>query len=252
MTVVNAQTGTSIVEIADGIHRISTPVPPSVVPGGFTFNQYLVVDDAPLLFHTGMKALFPAVRAAIEHVMPIARLRFVGCSHNESDECGGLLDLFEVAPQAQLLCGTIGAMIAFNDAPPRPPRVLADGESVVLGKKRITWFATPHVPHNWESGFAFEATTRALLCGDLFTQGGAELPAVTESELVGPSQAFRGVMDYYSQHPDTARHLERLAATEPVVLACMHGSAFRGDGAAQLRALAATFSGEAPARATSR
>jgi flavorubredoxin len=241
MTVVDSHSGTSITEIADGVHRISTPLPPSVVPGGFSFNQYLLVDDEPLLFHTGMKSIFPLVRAAIEHVIPIERLRWIACSHNEADECGALVEMLSAAPEAQLLCGRVAAMIAFNDASPRPPHVLADGESIALGRKRFTWFDAAHVPHNWESGFAFESTTRTLLCGDLFTQGGADLPAVTESEIVGPSHAFRGVMDYYSLHPDTAKQIERLAATEPAVLACMHGSAFRGDGAAQLRELARTL-----------
>jgi flavorubredoxin len=232
---INAQSGTALREIADGIYRISTAV--VVAPGAFTFNQYLVVDDEPLLFHTGPRGLFPRTREVIERVIPIAGLRHIGFSHFESDECGALNQFLADAPQATPLCGSINAMIN-ADSFDRPPRVLGDGEWLSLGRHKVQWFDTPHLPHAWECGYLFEGHTRTLLCGDLFTQGGADLPPLTESDILEPSEAFRAPLDYYAHAANTRAMLERLAATSPTTLACMHGSAWRGDGGALLRALA--------------
>jgi flavorubredoxin len=229
---------TNVHEIANGIYRISTPLPPEVVPGGFTFNQYLVVDDEPLLFHTGPRRLFPSVRDAVARVLPPQRLRWISFSHVEADECGSLNEWLAAAPHAAPLCGRIGAMVSIGDLADRPPRALADGETLDLGTCRVTWLDTPHVPHAWECGFLWESHTRTLLCGDLFTQGGNGLPAVTEADILEPSEAFRRALDYYSHPRDGRRHLERLANLEPAMLACMHGSAWRGDGGKLLRALA--------------
>jgi glyoxylase-like metal-dependent hydrolase (beta-lactamase superfamily II) len=135
------------------------------------------------------------------------------------------------------LCGAIAAMASIEDMADRPPRVLADGEALALGDHRVRWFDTPHLPHAWECGFLNEESTQTLLCGDLFTQGGADLPALTESDILGPSEAFRRAMDYFSHTRDHRAMIERLAATAPRTLACMHGSAWQGDGAALLRAL---------------
>ena len=230
--------GASVHEIADGVYRISTAVPVDGLPGGFTFNQYLVLDEEPLLFHTGLRRLFPGVRDAVSRVLPVERLRWIGLSHVEADECGALNEWLAVAPHAAPLCGRVAAMVSIGDLADRPPRALADGETLALGQRRVTWLDTPHVPHAWECGFLYEDLTRTLLCGDLFTQGGAGLPAVTEHDVLGPSEAFRKPMDYYSHARDGREHLERLAALAPTTLACMHGSAWRGDGGALLRALA--------------
>jgi flavorubredoxin len=235
--------GTNVHEIASGIYRISTPVPVNGVPGGFTFNQYLVVDDEPLLFHTGLRRLFPEVRNALAGVLPVERLRWIGFSHVEADECGSLNQWLAAAPHATPLCGQVAAMVSIGDLADREPRALADGETLSLGTRRVTWLDTPHVPHAWECGFLHEGHTRTLLCGDLFTQGGNGLPALTEADILGPSEAFRRPMDYYSHAPDGRRHLECLAGLEPATLACMHGSAWRGDGAALLRALANAIEG---------
>ncbi len=239
MATTNAAAGTRVDEIADRIYRISTPMP--AVPGGFTFNQYLVVDDDPLLFHTGPRRMYPLVREAIESVMPIDRLRWVSFSHVEADECGGLNDLLAAAPRATPLCGRVAALVSMEDLADRPPRALADGESLSLGSKRVTWLDAPHMPHAWECGFLHESSTRTLFCGDLFTQGGADHPASTEGDILGPSEAFRGAMDYYSHTRNARGILDRLAATEPTTLACMHGAAWRGDGALLLRQLAAVL-----------
>jgi flavorubredoxin len=228
---------TTVHEIAPGIYRISTPVPPSAVPGGFTFNQFLVVDDEPLLFHTGMRRLFPLVRDAVARVLDPARLRWIGFSHVEADECGALNDWLAIAPAAQAICSQVAAMTS-ADIADRPPRPLADGEELVLGKKRMRWLDAPHLPHNWECGYMFESSTRTLLCGDLFTHGGADLPPLTESEVLSPAEAMRLAMPASVAIDVNARKiLDKLASTEPRTLALMHGSSYQGDGGKLLRAL---------------
>jgi flavorubredoxin len=238
MTVTNQQSGTNVHEIADGIYRINTPVDLGGDAGGFSFNQYLVVDDEPLLFHTGPRKMFALVREAVASVIPVERLRHVSFSHVEADECGSLNQWLAAAPQAVPLCGRVAAMVSIEDLADRPPRALDDGELLSLGSHSIRWFDTPHLPHAWECGFLMEETTKTLLCGDLFTQGGTDLPALTESDILGPSEAFRRQMDYFSHTTNARSMLERLAAAQPQTLACMHGSAWRGDGARLLRDLA--------------
>jgi flavorubredoxin len=234
--ITNAATGTNLNEIAPGIYRINTPV---ALPdgAGFNFNQYLVADDAPLLFHTGPRRMFPLVAEAIGKVLPLARLRYVAFSHFEADECGSLNDFLAAAPAAEPVCSRVAAMVSVNDVAERPARALADGEVLGLGRHALKWLDAPHVPHAWENGFMMELETRTMLCGDLFTQGGSGAVALTESDILEPSEAFRAPMDYYAHSPDTAATLERLAREEPQVLACMHGSAWRGNGAALLREL---------------
>lgn len=227
--ITDTQAGTNVQEVAEGIYRINTPL---AIPGGeFSFNQYLIVDDAPLLFHTGPRRLFPLVRGAIESILPLERLRYIGFSHYEADECGALNELLAVAPRAEPVCGRIAAMVSVNDVADRPARALADGEELPLGRRAVQWFDTPHVPHGWECGFLLETTTRTLLCGDLFTQPGHANPPLTEGDILEPSESFRQQMDYFAHSPDTGHHLQRLADLKPETLACMHGSAWRGDGA---------------------
>lgn len=236
MAITNTQSGTNVVEIADGIYRINTPV--QLEGGGFSFNQYLLVDDEPMLFHTGPRRMFPLVREAVASVLPVERLRYIGLSHVEADECGSLNEWLAVAPQAVPLCGTVAALVSIDDLADRPARALKDGETLALGRHTVQWFDTPHLPHAWECGLLMEQSTRTLLCGDLFTQGGSRLPALTEADILGPSEAFRGQMDYFSHSRYARAMLERLAGAAPTTLACMHGSAWRGDGASLLRALA--------------
>jgi flavorubredoxin len=241
MTITNRTSGTNVHEIADGIYRINTPL---VIEGagGFSFNQYLIVDDDPLLFHTGLRKMFPLVREAVRSVLPVERLRYVTLSHVEADECGSLNEWLAAAPQSVPLCGAVAALVSIGDLADRAPRALADGELLLLGQHAVRWFDAPHLPHAWECGFLSEERTSTLLCGDLFTQGGAELPPVTESDILGPSEDFRRAMDYFSHTKHARAMLERLAATHPATLACMHGSAWRGDGAKLLRALADALS----------
>jgi flavorubredoxin len=235
--ITNTQSGTNVHEIAAGIYRINTPV---ALPGGvgqFNFNQYLIVDDEPFLFHTGLRQMFPLVSEAVARVLPLERLRYVGLSHFEADECGALNDFLRVAPNAVPVCSQVAAMVSVGDFADRAPRALADGEDLSLGRRTVRWFDTPHMPHAWECGLMLEASTRTFFCGDLFTQGGTGEVALTESDILGPSEAFRGPMDYYAHAPNTHAVLEKLANENPRTLACMHGSAWRGDGSQLLRAL---------------
>ena len=239
MTVTIRETGTRVDEVEDRIYRICTPV--MNLPGGFSFNQYLIEDDEPLLFHTGPRKLFALVREAIGHVMPVERLRYIAFSHFEADECGSLNEFLAAAPSAVPLCGEVAALVSVNDIADREARAVADGEIVALGQRRVQWFDTPHMPHAWECGVLFEQTTSTLLCSDLFTEGGADHPPVTEADILEPSERFRKQMDYYSYAKDGPQILARLAETRPRMLARMHGSAWRGDGAAMLTALAAVL-----------
>jgi hypothetical protein len=193
--ITNTQSGTNVHEVADGIYRINTPV---AVPGGvgqFNFNQYLIVDDASMIFHTGPRQLFPLVREAVCSVLPIERLEFIGLSHFEADECGSLNSFLAAAPQSTPICSRVAAMVSIGDFADRAPRALADGEELALGRHRVRWFDTPHMPHSWECGLMLDVSTI----------------------------------------------LERLARENPTTLACMHGSAWRGDGARLIRELSAAL-----------
>jgi len=245
MTAIVRDHGTSVDEIADGIYRINTPL--DIPGGGFSFNQYLIVDDAPLLFHTGLRRIFPAVRTAITRVMPVERLRYLAFAHFEADECGALNDFLAAAPQAEPVCSRIAAMVSVNDVADRPAHALGDGEVLTLGRHRLRWLDAPHLPHGWENGYMIEETTGTLLCGDLFTQPGSKSPAITEGDILGPSEAFRHAMDYYAHCRDSSALFAKIAATHPRVLACMHGSAWHGDGEALINALAKSVSAREPA-----
>ncbi len=252
--IVNSQSGTRIDEIADRIYRISTPVPPSQADGGFSFNQYLVVDEAPLLFHTGMRSLYAFVRQAIETVMPLEELRYIGISHVEADECGALNELLAAAPRALPVCSRVAAAISLGDLAARPARGLGDGETLSLGARHLIWLDAPHVPHNWETGYFFEPASATLLCGDLFTHGGHDRPPLTSEDILERADAFRdaepqsGLPPSHSLGPTTAPVLRRLARLQPRTLACMHGSAWQGsprEAAAMLERLADRLAGEA-------
>jgi flavorubredoxin len=234
--ITNAHAGTNIQEIAEGIYRINTPVE---IPGGaFSFNQYLVDDAEPLLFHTGPRRLFPLVSEAVRHVLPPERLRWISFSHFEADECGSLNEWLALAPAAQPLCSTTAAMVSVSDVADREPRALADGETLSTGRRTLRWFDTPHLPHGWETGYLADESTRTLFCGDLFTQPGTGDVALTSSDILGPSEAFRSAMDYYAHSKNAAPLFAKLASFAPETLAVMHGSAWRGDGASLLRELA--------------
>jgi flavorubredoxin len=227
---------TQVDEIAAGVYRLSTFT--DAVAGGFTFNQFLVAGDEPLLFHTGPRQMFPSVSAAASTVVPLERLRWVSFGHWEADESGALNEWLEAAPHAEVAVGTLGTLLSGTDQASRPPRPpLADGEVLDLGGKRVRWVDTPHVPHGWDAGILFEETTATLLCGDLFTHVGA-VPALTENDVVGPAGAAEDFFAATCLTPATAPTIRRLATLAPRTLGIMHGAAFAGDGAAALDALA--------------
>lgn len=234
--ITNPDSRTNVHEIVSGIYRINTPI---AIPNGpaFNFNQYLIADDEPLLFHTGPRKMFPLVVEAIGKILPVKNLRYIALSHFEADECGALNEFLSAAPNSMPVCSKTAAMVSVNDFADRPAKALGDGETLSLGKHTVRWYDTPHMPHGWEAGLMMDLQTRTLLCGDLFTQGGGGETPVTESDILGPSEAFRSQMDYYAHCPNTQAILERLAGELPEVLACMHGSAYRGNGAVALRAL---------------
>lgn len=230
---------TRVDEIAADIYRLSTLVP-EVGPSGFTLNQFLVDDEEPLLFHTGHRSMFPAVRDAIERLMPIERLRWITFGHVESDECGAMNEFLAVAPSAQVAHGALGCRVSIAEMADRPPRSLVDGETIELGAKRVRHIDTPHVPHGWEARVLLEETTSTLLCGDLFTHLG-DGPALTDGDIVGAASVAEDLFAYSTLHPTTPATIERLAALDPGSLALMHGSSFNGDCAAALRDLAGAY-----------
>ncbi|MCC6741529.1 MAG: MBL fold metallo-hydrolase [Planctomycetia bacterium] len=237
MTATNAVT-----QVGPDLYRISLYVPDI----DLQFNHFLVVDEQPLLYHAGLKGMFEPLRAAVSSVIDPARLRWIGFSHFESDECGGLNRWLELAPRAEPVCSQVGALVSVNDFAIRPARGLADGETIATGRYRFRLCRTPHLPHGWDASVLFEETQRTLLCSDLFHQVGQVEP-LTTSDVVGRSiaamRAYQGgiLADYAPYTPSTDKLFAKLAALEPRRLAIMHGSSFEGDGAAALKDLAAGF-----------
>jgi flavorubredoxin len=229
---------TSISEITNGIYRLSTFVPEIGPPQGFTFNQFLILGDEPLMFHTGLRKMFPVTRDAVGGLVPPERMRWIAFGHFEADECGAMNEWLGVAPNAQLAHGKTGCAVSVNDMADRPPRVLQDGEVIDLGGgKRVRYIDTPHTPHGWDAGVIYEESTGTLLCGDLFTQLGNG-PALTEGDVVGPAIAAEDLFQYSSLSPNMGTTIRALAKLSPRTLALMHGPSFSGDGGAALMALA--------------
>ena len=229
---------TRVTEIADGIYRLSTYVPDIAPPAGFTFNQFLVLGDEPLMFHTGLRRMFPLNRDALSRIIGPEKLRWIAFGHYEADECGAMNDWLAIAPHAEVAHGQTGVQVSLNDMADRAPRVLQDGEVIDLGRgKRVRYIDTPHTPHGWDAGVMIEEQTGTLLCGDLFTQLG-DGPAVTSGDIVGPAIAAEDLFKYSALAPGMGSAIRALAKTRPKTLALMHGPSFSGDGAAALNALA--------------
>lgn len=226
-------------EIADDIYRISTWIP-DVSPDGFTFNQFLVRGDEPLLFHTGPRMMFPLVAEAVVSVIPVESLRWISFGHVEADECGSMNMWLNAAPDSQVVFGALGCDVSLNDLCDRPPRALDDGEVIDLGGRRLRQISTPHVPHGWEAQVLFEETTGTLLCGDLFSQVGAPA-ALTTDDVVDPAMAAEAMFHATCNAPHTGDVLRALGDLEPTTLAIMHGASFRGDGRKSLYELAAGY-----------
>jgi flavorubredoxin len=234
---------TLVDQIADRIYRLSTCIH-DIAPGGFTFNQFLVDAEEPLLYHTGMRVLFPLVRDAVEKVMPVERLRWIAFAHLEADECGTVNEFLEAAPHAQVAHGALGCQLSLNDQCVRPPHPMQDGDVLELGgaalARRVLEIATPHVPHNWESHMFLEQETGTLFCGDLVTQLG-DGPAITADDLIDGAIAAEEMFHQTSLGFAVPATYRRLAELEPRRLAIMHGSSCDGDCAALLRRMADVY-----------
>lgn len=228
---------TRIAEIADGIYRLSTLVPELYPPQGFTFNQFLIRADEPMLFHCGHRRMFPQIAAAVANIVPLDRLRHLAYSHTEADECGALNEWLAAAPNATVAHTSVGCAIWLGDAACRPPRKLADGETVDLGGRRVRFLATPHLPHGWDAQLLYEEMTGTLFCSDLFGHPGNG-PALTEADITERAIESERRARSMSITPTTIPTLRRLAALAPRRLALMHGSSFAGDVPAALEALA--------------
>ena len=228
---------TQIDQIADGIYRISTYVAEVAPPDGFTFNQFLVLADEPLLYHCGSRALFPSVAAAVGRIMPVEHLRWISFGHVEADECGAMNLWLEAAPRAEVVYSPLGCEVSVGDLADRPPRSLAETEVLDLGGKRIRLIPTPHVPHGWEAQLLYEEVTRTLFCGDLFSHVG-NTPAVTADSILRAAIAAEDLFGATGVGLATAPTIRRLANLAPLTLAVMHGASFRGDGRDALNRLA--------------
>lgn len=227
-------------EIGDRIYRISTFLPQAAEGAGFTFNQFLIDADEPLLFHCGHRKMFPVISSAVSRIIPVDRLRWLGFGHFEADECGSMNEWLAAAPKAELMHGAVGCRVSIADMADRPPRVLANWETVDIGGRKVRYIDTPHVPHGWDAGVLFEETTRTLFCGDLFTRLG-DGPALTATDIVEPAMEAEDVFALTSLGPITAPSIRGLATLEPKTLALMHGSSFTGDTVAAIHALADRF-----------
>lgn len=230
---------TALDEIAPNIYRLSTLVP-DIGPEGFTFNQFLLLDDEPLLFHTGHRSMFPSVCEAIARVVPVERLRWITFGHVESDECGSMNELLRAAPAAQVAHGALGCLVSVNEMADRAPRPLADGEVIELGTLRVRHIDTPHVPHGWDARVLYEETTGTLLCGDLFTRLG-QGAALTSDDIVGPAVEAEALFRSTCLAPQTGAVMRSLGDLAPTTLGLMHGSSFSGDGKQALYDLAAAY-----------
>jgi flavorubredoxin len=230
---------TNVDEVADGIYRLSTFVA-EIGPTGFTFNQFLIDADEPLLFHTGHRSMFPSVSEAIATILPVDRLQWITFGHVESDECGAMNEFLAAAPESQVAHGAIGCLVSLNEMADRLPRPLVDGEVLDLGGKRVLHLDTPHVPHGWEARVLYEETTRTLLCGDLFGHLG-DGAALTSDDLIEPALEAEAMFRSSSMAPDTAAQMRRLGDLQPSTLALMHGSSFSGDGRQALYDLATAY-----------
>lgn len=219
-----------ISEIAPNVFRISI----FAQRGNLQFNHFLVKDDEPLLYHTGLRGMHAEVREAVSTLIEVSALRHIGFSHFESDECGSLVEWLAAARNCDVVCGQLGARVNVNDLIGRESHGLADGETFTTGKYRFRFCQTPHLPHGWDSGVLFEETHKTLFCSDLFHQAG-DVESLTSDDVVGRShEAMKGyqagiLAEYMPYTPVTTRNLTKLAELKPKTLAIMHGSSFTGD-----------------------
>jgi flavorubredoxin len=233
-----ASVTTRVDEVADGIYRLATPIAPEFFPGGFTYAQFLIADEEPLLYHTGPHKMFPLLVDAMKSVVPIEDLRWLSFGHGEADENGAMLDVLEAAPNAEVVCGQMLSRLVVNDRAPRPAKVLQHRETMKIGQHEVMWLDTPHIPHNWEAGMLFETTTKTLMCGDLFTLFGNDHPPLTDQDILGPAEELRQRVPYFSNAAAAAPVIREIADLRPDFVAGMHAPVWQGDGRTLLLKLA--------------
>jgi flavorubredoxin len=231
---------TTVHEIAEGVYRLSTYLP-DVTPAGFTMNQFLLDADEPLLFHCGLRGLFPLVSEAVSRVLPVQRLRWITFGHVEADECGAMNQWLAAAPSSQVAHGALGCAISIADMADRAPRPLAEGEVLDIGGHRLRQISTPHVPHAWEAQVLFDESTGTLLCGDLFTRVGGGAALVHDADMISPALEAEDMFRDTCLTPSTAPTMRALADLAPRTLALMHGPSSTGDCAGALRDLADAY-----------
>jgi len=238
----------STTEIAPDVYRISTFVP----EGNLAFNQFLINDDEPVLFHTGMRGLFPVVREAVSKIIDPAKLRWISFGHFEADECGSLNEWLAIAPNAQAVTNPVAAMVSINDFTQREARTMTEDEVLETGRHRFRLNSHPHLPHGWEASSLFEETNRTLFCSDLFHQNGDPAP-FTDGNVIDVVRETMAeyqsspLADYMPYTPKTETNLNKLAALMPKTVAPMHGSAFnaRQDSFSDLNSIMREVLGEA-------
>ncbi len=230
----------NIYEIAPDIFRICIFMPEI----NLGFNHFLVRDEEPLLYHTGMRRMFPLVQEAVGRLIDVKKLRWISFSHFEADECGALNEWLDIAPKAEPVCSTVGALVNLQDFSSRPPRAMTPEETFTTGKYRFRYIPTAQLPHGWDAGVCFEQTQRTLFCSDLFHHDGNVEP-LTEGDVLEKVratlvayQANPVLANYMPYTPNTGRLLAQLAELKPRTMAIMHGSSYRGDGERAIRELA--------------
>jgi flavorubredoxin len=219
-----------ISEIAPDVYRISIYVPEM----NLQFNHFLIKDDEPMLYHAGMKRMFPVLLEAVKQLIDPSKLRWIGFSHFEVDECGALNEWLQVAPNALPVCSEVGAMVNMSDYAVKPAHAMAEGSLLHTGKKQYRFIRTPHLPHGWDAGVLFEETDKTLLCSDLFHQNG-DVTDMTDQDILSLHRQSliefeQGpLMGYTPYTARTAGILKSLAELNPATLATMHGSSFNGN-----------------------
>ncbi|MBT8324091.1 MAG: MBL fold metallo-hydrolase [Winogradskyella sp.] len=220
----------NVSEIAPDVYRISV----FVEDFNLQFNHFLIKDDEPMLYHAGMKQMFPIVLEAVKKLIDPSKLMWIGFSHFEVDECGALNEWLQVAPNAKAVCSEAGAIVNMGDFAIRPAFAMPSNAVLNTGKHNYRFIRTPHLPHGWDAGVLFEETNGTLLCSDLFHQNG-NVKDITDKDIL---DSHKNSMLEYEQGPlmeyspytgNTSKILYSLADLKPKTLATMHGSSFFGD-----------------------
>lgn len=220
----------TVSEIAPDVYRISV----FVKDFNLQFNHFIIKDDEPMLYHAGMRQMFPVVLEAVKKIIDPSKLMWIGFSHFEVDECGALNEWLQVAPNAKAVCSEAGAIVNMSDFAIRPAYAMPSNAVLNTGKHTYRFIRTPHLPHGWDAGVLFEETNGTLLCSDLFHQNG-EVTDLTDKDILASHKKSMleyeqgPLMEYSPYTSSTSKILNSLADLKPKTLATMHGSSFFGN-----------------------